>query len=593
MKILKKGFVILGLAVALSTTTSCSIEEGKYNIKSIDIYRKSNTVDKKIDIRFYNDNPNVPYIGVKEYFKEFYNTDLSINKNKNVFEFKKGEESYIKIDTINELLEIKGVMDLSNHPDKHTNNEKKYFKLDSKVETTKQYKAIDLNNYNILTYGSNNDVYMPVGLLSNLYGGIYGYTISYNGKSLYVLDQYGELGDGTPRNDSYYADTYYEILSSKENRYEDLAKYNYNQLCFTFDNLRGYTSQLVIGDHNLQTIGLNSVLESYYPDIKKLLLSTTRSDYDKGIMLLLGSLYDGGHTGLLSKNPPNFEYYSELKEDSRFKDLVNKFMAKDQLKSKNKEAYTNAKTVSLGTDYASSTFGYHFDNTHKVAYIAFDRFVVDTKRWDQYYNGDKSKLEEMEVSHYGYDTYAFVRKSLYDAKKDGAQTVVFDFTTNGGGDIDAVMGVMGLINQAKASQTYSNIVDKSRTISKYSIDINLDGKFDDEDVKEAKAFDFKVVGLTSPVAFSSGNYMPSLMKSLGFKILGDKSGGGACAITRETTADGYLYARSGYYVLCDEKGNEVDSGVSVDYSLVTTKNDGSLDLSKVYDSKTISEYLNK
>ena len=49
-------------------------------------------------------------------------------------------------------------------------------------------------------------------------------------------------------------------------RSEDMALYNYGQLCFNFDNLRGYTAQLIFGDNNLLTLGLDGLLTKYYPD---------------------------------------------------------------------------------------------------------------------------------------------------------------------------------------------------------------------------------------------------------------------------------------------------------------------------------------
>ena len=597
MKIIKKSFMFFGLALSLGLLASCnnnSNEEGKYVVKDINIYRKKEAIDKKIGLRFYNDNPNVPYVGVKEYFKEFYNTDFTFDKDSNTYVFKKANKEYIKLNTKDDILEVVGLDELSIHPDFKSNTNKNFFQIDKKEKSKGQFKIVDLKNYDILTYSGEKDAYLPIGLLGCLYGGVEGYNVNYNGKDLYVFDLSGELSNGVTRDDEYYSDTYYTVLSSKDDRYEDLAKYNYNQLCFTFDNLRGYTTQLVFGDFNLQSIGLNGILETYYPDIKELLLSKKRSDYDKGIMLLFGGLYDGGHTGLLSKNPPVFSYYQELKDDPKFKDLVAKFMGRDEIKIKNREAYSNMKVITLGIDYSTYKFGYYYDSTYKTAFIHFDKFVVDNEKWDKYYKGDKDILKELEKGMDDcFDTYAYVRNSFYKAKSDGATNVVLDFTTNGGGYVEAVMGVLGLINKGKATHTATNIVDKSRYTDNYSIDINLDGKFDEADVEEAKKFDFKIVGLTSPVAFSSGNYLPAIMKSLGYKIIGDKSGGGNCALIKEATSDGYIYSRSGYLAVSDSLGNNIDSGVSVDYNLVSYKADGSLDLSKVYDVKTISEYMNK
>ena len=43
---------------------------------------------------------------------------------------------------------------------------------------------------------------------------------------------------------------------------------------------------------------------------------------------------------------------------------------------------------------------------------------------------------------------------------------------------------------------------------------------------------------TSCSSFSAGNEFPFMMKDAGYKILGEPSGGGSCAIMMNTTDDG-------------------------------------------------------
>ena len=421
--------------------------------------------------------------------------------------------------------------------------------------------------------------------------GIEGYNIAYNGKDIYVLDHFASIANEN-RGEEYFSDTYYEILVKNEDRPLDLAKYNYNQLCFTFDNLRGYTTKLVFGDNNLVSLGLNSLLEIYYPNIKKLLLSTKKADYEKGIILLFGGLYDGGHTGMLSKNPPNYSFLEELAKDSNYKDLVNKFLNIENNKMEKRKTFFAAKASAFDDSFASGRpFYYKYNKDYKTAYIGFDTFVIDNSSWDEYYKGNKAKLEHLESELETNDTFAFVRKSLYQAKADGAINVVFDLTTNGGGSNDALHGVFGLINGAKSTYYENNIIDGTRNVKNYSIDINLDGKFDDEDIKEANNFKFNVVALTSSLAFSCGNLLPAMMKEKGLKIIGEKSGGGSCAVIREETVDGFIYLRSGYLCLCDSFGNNIDSGIDVDLNLVEFQNN-TADYSKFFDYKTIANYIN-
>ena len=83
------------------------------------------------------------------------------------------------------------------------------------------------------------------------------------------------------------------------------------------------------------------------------------------------------------------------------------------------------------------------------------------------------------------------------------------------------------------------------------------------------------------------------MKEAGYKIVGEQSGGGSCAVTYEFTADGLPYVRSGYSCLSNEKGDNIDTGVPLDYDIA--KELGGLSREEAaphfYDPELISTYL--
>ena len=594
---MKKTMLLLGIFTMMLAVTSCNKEDNtiSYETKSINIYRSKDKVDKTIDLRFYKEYPNVPYVGIKEYFKEFYKKNLNLEKKNDFNIFSIENKEYIKIDSTNSILGIKDTFSLGHHPDFKENTKKSMIVSVNKSISGETYKLIDLSKYDILTYNTSVDTYVPLGLLNNLYGGIEWYNIAYNGKDIYVFDFSGDLNldPKEPNHDEeYFAESYYSTFQNKKEREKDVVKYNYNQLCFTFDNLRGYTNQLVFGDNNLVTLGLDTLLESYYPGIKRLLLSENEVDYEKGYLMLLYGMSDGGHTGFVSKNPPTISYVYELQKDNEFKKLADAMLSIDEVKVSKRQTLMQSRAKALGDAYGDRSFYYTYNNEYKTAIIGFDRFIIDRDLWDEYYKGNKDKLSLLEDDFDIRDTYAFVRKSLYKAKSDGASNVILDVSFNGGGSNDALASVIGLFNGAKTSILQNNTIDSSRLKNDYSIDINLDGKFDDQDINEAKSFNFKVSVLTSKLSFSCGNLLPALMKELGYKIIGEKSGGGSCVVVREETAEGFIYSRSGYLCLCNLAGDNIDSGVPLDYSLVNQV-DGKLDYSKFYDIKTISEYLNK
>ena len=565
-----------------------------YSTRELNIYRQKDVVDKTMPFRFYQGMDHVPYVSVSAYFKEFFNTQLVVSKENHTYKYSHSKEDtrYFGFDAENDLFMSNSLESFASHPDFKSSTGKIFLHVDSKEITEKIDRVVNLKNYSIPVYEENGEAYVPMTLLSQFAGGYSLYNIAYNGKDVYVIDYDAQLSE-EQRSPDFYGDSYYEKLSNMgEERPEDLAKYTYNELCFVFDNLRGYTSQLVMGDNNLLSLGLNGVLESYYPELKEYLLSKDKAKYYLGFDVLFKGLDDGGHTGSLA----SFEAYNNAKSaeiTEPFNTLVDKQKEVASKKAKVMISVALSKTLA-GSEMGANTLpNYHGRNAYcyvddyKTAYIGFGSFDIDYEGWDKYYKGEG----EVPVST---DAYAFVRSKLYQAKEDGAKNVVIDITTNGGGSSWAYAGLIGLVNKAKAPFTMYDTFNKCRNTEYYSIDINLDGKFNTEDVVEAAKFDFNIGVLTSAYSFSCANLYPSVMKELGFKIMGERSGGGSCAINITTSADGLLYVHSAYHCLSDQFGNNIDSGVSVDLEIEVGDPGpapNSLDYSKFYDPSVTGTYL--
>ena len=248
---------------------------------------------------------------------------------------------------------------------------------------------------------------------------------------------------------------------------------------------------------------------------------------------------------------------------------------------------------------------------YQVAYNGKDIYVLDMmgvmypggKRDTQYFKdtyyeviGDVAASRPEDLAKYSYNQLclSFDNERGYTSQLVfGAKYLVLDLSTNGGGDEAALCGIMGLFNKAESSMAFNNVMHRGRSTTDYGVDINLDGECDAADVAEAEGFDFKVAVLTSKCSFSCGNLLPSLMKEAGYKIVGEQSGGGSCAVTYEFTADGLPYVRSSYSCLSNERGDNIDTGVPLDYDIA--KELGGLSREEAaphfYDAKLISTYL--
>ena len=129
-------------------------------------------------------------------------------------------------------------------------------------------------------------------------------------------------------------------------------------------------------------------------------------------------------------------------------------------------------------------------------------------------------------------------------------------------------------------------------VDEYIVDINLDGKYDEQDKEAAKSFDFNIGVLTSNYSFSCANFFPACAKELGYKILGQKSGGGSCSICSQTTADGIPFIRSNFVMCSNRAGDNIDGGVPVDYPIqYGSEYARYYDVRPFFDIETIGAYL--
>lgn len=586
----KKLLLVSSLITISSLLSSCFLfeifdeedtgteETGNYVIKDIKLYSK-NEVKKTVKMRFYNDSPNVPFIGVKQYFTEFFKSTPQMTISNDVYSFYRYTNAYIKVDAKNDKFTILNNSALGNHPDYGTSSSKSFI-MDEEGEVSGTVdRVIDLKNYSIAAYGGTSDAYVPLQLMSDFVAGDSLYTVLYNGQNLYTIDMQGMLGDEITIDS--YGSQYYSVLK-QPTRKSDVAQYSYNLLCLTFDNARGETEQMIFGDSRFRSLGLDSLLETYYPKIKNWLLSTSSEDYQKGIRALFAGLYDGGHTGILGTFPSSSALI-QLESDEEVGGIVEEYLRRVGAYSSESNDLIKLKKEVFSLQNDEDKY-YRYNDEYKTAYIGFDSFDYAFNAWDDYYKGKR----EVPVDT---DTYAYIRSKLYQAKTDGARNVILDVSTNGGGSIATALGIVALFNKAKSTYRVKDTLNNTKYSSVVKIDTNLDGKYDSKDLDECNKFNFNIAVLTSNLSFSCGNLLPISMKEIGHSIVGEQSGGGSCSITVESTVDGVFYVRSSNSTVSDQYWNNVDGGATLNLDLVDVDGEGNKTYDKFYDFKTIAEYL--
>ena len=563
-----------------SSSSSSWPSDKQYIDKQVNVNHKSHVnCPDSTTLRYYKDTPNVPYISVDKYYKEFFRTELEIvRENNNTLRYSLPSGSYFAFDYTNDVFTSNDLVAFSNHPDFVSSTSKIF--IQDKLNTTKsqpEIGTINLAKYSINVYFDDEDVYAPLTLLSSFSGSVAVYNIAYNGEEIFILDWYEMMGEQTTPDS--YSNYYTKIDDLTEARPVDLANYVYNELCMSFDSYRGYTKQMVFGDELFQTLGLDGLLEQHHPKIKQYLLSTDKEQYYQGLEALFTGLYDGGHTYLPSGSNAYERSKSKASRVSEFTTLFNKV---DNIQNKKAYAYYS---FYYDRPIGGRSYYYYHPEGNPTAYIGFPQFHVDYEGWDDYYKG-------LGPAPTNGDSFGYVLSCFKKAKQEGVKNIVLDICSNGGGDTYANIGLLSLLNGGVGFDCSKDTFNKYDMVDEYIVDINLDGKYDEQDKEAAKSFDFNIGVLTSYYSFSCANFFPACAKELGIKILGQKSGGGSCSICSQTTADGIPFIRSNFVMCSNRAGDNIDGGVPVDYPIEYGSGSSVFyDIRPFYDIETIGEYL--
>ena len=137
----------------VTPTTTAPVKELNYVENNVNIYREKDVVDKTIKLRFYEQTPTIPYISVKEFYKEFFKTDLTLDKVNNLYKYKNEYGGEIKLETEEDLLAIYDISKFSVHADFKESTAKTFLKTEGETVTPVHQRVIALSDYHIDAHG--------------------------------------------------------------------------------------------------------------------------------------------------------------------------------------------------------------------------------------------------------------------------------------------------------------------------------------------------------------------------------------------------------------------------------------------------------
>ena len=562
------------------------LQEGK-----LSAYRYSKTNIVQVDVFYREDKlTRVPHISLKKFYKLMTSKTMTITKiSPSVYEVKTANDEIAIINTYEDTLECADYENFISTTVYRQEGVGNYYYdgapflrvSDVIYNTEPETKYIDFKQYGIDLIGQYDDIILPVTTASNIFTGPTMLTCFCTNSHIYFID---------PNDDNYETGSYLnnstarkEILSNFDNntRSKEIADFTYRELCFLIDTYYGLPGREYLHDDMVEFHDLDAVLMNKNSDTRKcreFLKSTNMIEYFAGLSMLDAFLSDAGHT--VVDAGINYLDNSILTKITQKLDSVgfvaNKYAAARNANTNYLRGLQNALSQTSIPDNSYLRYG-------DTLVYRFSSFMFDLNAWILHY-------KHPSVYTIPNDAFYNFVKMLEAYKNDTSiKNVVLDISANGGGYGDMVTAMMGLMCGNTSSRVYDT-VGKNYVTTTFDLDANFDGVFDEKDKQVKYNFNFAI--LSSAYSFSCGNLLPAQAKDNGIMLLGDKSGGGSCAVVDTTTFEGLYVRLSCQNHFVTNNNEEVEMGV-VPHKYLVEKQGNNYDFSRFYDFEYISDLMNE
>ena len=183
-------------------------------------------------------------------------------------------------------------------------------------------------------------------------------------------------------------------------------------------------------------------------------------------------------------------------------------------------------------------------------------------RFYSYYSQNQCYLENEEITYTNFEDYFIVKINAFTLNtkdllksimpKADAKPIVIDLSCNFGGNVVAILELLTYLTSDSIPIIYKNPVTNTQITEFYN-----------NNTSNSRANDFYI--LTSPVTFSAANAFTSIVKDLKLGvIIGEKSSGGASAVTLTTLPDGAIISNSSNMTFVNSENIIIEDGIDVD-----------------------------
>ncbi len=556
--------------------------------KVIHIMTPENT--DSITVRFYSDKPEIPYISLSEYYGLLTGGTMEIEPfgTGSTYSLRTSFGGEAVADTEGDTLSSDNfdafnnttVIKEASLPNTYYDGAPFVRVSELSVDKDPAPMEIDFSKYSIdlKEDESGKDIWLPALTASDLFSGAVMYHCVYDGNDFHILDCNAEYNTITLAESEDYLNSISSAFAKDGKRSKALAEYGYNEFCFMYDTFFGFPGRVPLEKE--LTGGLDEALKNHNEITAKArewLMSEDPAEYTAAALILEEYLYDGGHSSF-SSMPYAFMTDETLtvRSATLLQDIGFEF--KNYLDYYSKVGNTEIMSSARSEAWGDETFFIEGD----TAYFVFDEFTFDISGWDDYYKNG-GELPD--------DVIGSFKKALDTAEADpNVKNFVLDLTSNSGGSADVVVAMTAMMT-GDAYIEYDNTLSGQNTHVEYEVDTNFNGVFGDEEDMVPYSLNFGI--LTSDFSFSCANLLPCIAHDSGIPLIGEHTGGGACAVYISSTQEGGIYTVSSPMRLTDKNGNNIDPGLDVDYDITDTDENGGVVYSDLYDTETISRCMNE
>lgn len=573
------------------TDIDTAVDSPVYTEKEFPVIYSEGEDDTTV-LRFYDAHPEAAYISAAEYLRIFMpGAEMDVQQEENGIYTLVSPTGKARVDVERDIISSDDLIAFTNvmgmvqegMPGTYLDGMPYIRFTGYRTIPVKAPVRLDLSAYDIDLLADEKGVYIPFVILNDLYSDLFYHIGFFNGETVVINN----------RNETFLpfailTDYIVPIIREKE-RSEAEARFIYNEFCFAIDNLYGYPGRTYLEAEGLEENGLDATLTNMGPlgeDVRMLLLSTDPAEYLAGMNIMSLLLEDGGHTFLsyLALNMGQFYRHAPAVISSAldlYSEYLNRYPELMDIVQESQQASVLGQQVSEARQQVLGSGTYH--KYGSTALIVFDSFMPhDDGAWKAYYEG-KGPMPTPQSDPD--DMMAIFLDGLKRAEEDPeVRNVVIDIASNGGGSLDLVMTLLSLVG-GESCFYMQNSLTGQLIRTDYEVDRNFDRVFDEKD--QEVHYDLHFAVLTSGYSFSCANLFPSRMQDQGFPVIGERSGGGACALQIMQTADGYPYIISSFRAkLCNKRGESIDGGVPVDVEILGDN------YQKLFDLKMLDEIMN-